>query len=118
MQSLMPAGVRAWLHCASWASPCSWVSVGELGDTWALCPAGDVAPTAPMSPVNYRGSLGFGQASITSLLSRVGEQDVADTQVRGAGLGVLDGVLPRGSDVGVLMCGCPTGAAGSGAGAA
>ncbi|OPJ80759.1 hypothetical protein AV530_004188 [Patagioenas fasciata monilis] len=31
--------------------------------------------------VNYRGSLGFGQASITSLLSRVGEQDVADTQL-------------------------------------
>ncbi|NXV73330.1 APEH enzyme, partial [Atlantisia rogersi] len=30
--------------------------------------------------VNYRGSLGFGQASISSLLSRVGEQDVADTQ--------------------------------------
>ncbi|XP_015496845.1 acylamino-acid-releasing enzyme isoform X3 [Parus major] len=35
--------------------------------------------------VNYRGSLGFGQASISSLLSRVGEQDVADTQVRCAG---------------------------------
>ncbi|XP_009475122.1 PREDICTED: acylamino-acid-releasing enzyme-like [Nipponia nippon] len=32
--------------------------------------------------VNYRGSLGFGQASISSLLSQVGEQDVADTQVR------------------------------------
>ncbi|XP_047910363.2 acylamino-acid-releasing enzyme isoform X3 [Anser cygnoides] len=31
--------------------------------------------------VNYRGSLGFGQASIDSLLSRVGEQDVADTQL-------------------------------------
>ncbi|NXX25712.1 APEH enzyme, partial [Nicator chloris] len=31
--------------------------------------------------VNYRGSLGFGQASINSLLSRVGEQDVADTQL-------------------------------------
>ncbi|XP_076202175.1 acylamino-acid-releasing enzyme isoform X2 [Aptenodytes patagonicus] len=31
--------------------------------------------------VNYRGSLGFGQASISSLLSRVGEQDVADTQL-------------------------------------
>uniref|UniRef100_A0A8B9TXP9 acylaminoacyl-peptidase n=1 Tax=Anas platyrhynchos TaxID=8839 RepID=A0A8B9TXP9_ANAPL len=31
--------------------------------------------------VNYRGSLGFGQASIESLLSRVGEQDVADTQL-------------------------------------
>ncbi|NWR84287.1 APEH enzyme, partial [Furnarius figulus] len=31
--------------------------------------------------VNYRGSLGFGQASIRSLLSRVGEQDVADTQL-------------------------------------
>ncbi|XP_010559919.1 PREDICTED: acylamino-acid-releasing enzyme [Haliaeetus leucocephalus] len=32
--------------------------------------------------VNYRGSLGFGQAGISSLLSHVGEQDVADTQVR------------------------------------
>ncbi|XP_064012505.1 acylamino-acid-releasing enzyme-like isoform X2 [Pogoniulus pusillus] len=31
--------------------------------------------------VNYRGSLGFGQASIHSLLSCVGEQDVADTQL-------------------------------------
>ncbi|XP_068275919.1 acylamino-acid-releasing enzyme-like isoform X3 [Nyctibius grandis] len=31
--------------------------------------------------VNYRGSLGFGQATISSLLSRVGEQDVADTQL-------------------------------------
>ncbi|KFQ90785.1 Acylamino-acid-releasing enzyme, partial [Nipponia nippon] len=31
--------------------------------------------------VNYRGSLGFGQASISSLLSQVGEQDVADTQL-------------------------------------
>ncbi|RMC00063.1 hypothetical protein DUI87_23473 [Hirundo rustica rustica] len=31
--------------------------------------------------VNYRGSLGFGQASISSLLSRVGEEDVADTQL-------------------------------------
>lgn len=47
----------------------------------------------PVSSVNYRGSLGFGQASINSLLSRVGEQDVADTQVRGAGLGLLGGML-------------------------
>ncbi|XP_052535275.1 acylamino-acid-releasing enzyme-like isoform X4 [Tympanuchus pallidicinctus] len=31
--------------------------------------------------VNYRGSLGFGQASIECLQSRVGEQDVADTQL-------------------------------------
>ncbi|NXW53525.1 APEH enzyme, partial [Eurystomus gularis] len=31
--------------------------------------------------VNYRGSLGFGQASISSLVSHVGEQDVADTQL-------------------------------------
>ncbi|XP_067159747.1 acylamino-acid-releasing enzyme-like [Apteryx mantelli] len=31
--------------------------------------------------VNYRGSLGFGQAGIDSLLSRVGEQDVTDTQL-------------------------------------
>ncbi|KAM7095814.1 LOW QUALITY PROTEIN: acylamino-acid-releasing enzyme [Ciconia maguari] len=31
--------------------------------------------------VNYRGSLGFGQAGISSLLARVGEQDVADTQL-------------------------------------
>ncbi|XP_015672853.2 acylamino-acid-releasing enzyme [Protobothrops mucrosquamatus] len=31
--------------------------------------------------VNYRGSLGFGQDSIDSLISRVGVQDVADTQL-------------------------------------
>ncbi|XP_075370223.1 acylamino-acid-releasing enzyme [Mycteria americana] len=31
--------------------------------------------------VNYRGSLGFGQAGISSLLARVGERDVADTQL-------------------------------------
>uniref|UniRef100_A0A663EUV7 acylaminoacyl-peptidase n=1 Tax=Aquila chrysaetos chrysaetos TaxID=223781 RepID=A0A663EUV7_AQUCH len=31
--------------------------------------------------VNYRGSLGFGQAGISSLLSHVGERDVADTQL-------------------------------------
>ncbi|XP_069722052.1 acylamino-acid-releasing enzyme-like isoform X2 [Phaenicophaeus curvirostris] len=31
--------------------------------------------------VNYRGSLGFGQAGITALLGRVGQQDVADTQL-------------------------------------
>eukprot|EP00076_Gallus_gallus_P025705 XP_015148378.1 acylamino-acid-releasing enzyme isoform X3 [Gallus gallus] len=31
--------------------------------------------------VNYRGSLGFGQASIECLQSRMGEQDVADTQL-------------------------------------
>ncbi|XP_021265624.1 acylamino-acid-releasing enzyme isoform X3 [Numida meleagris] len=31
--------------------------------------------------VNYRGSLGFGQAGIECLQSRVGEQDVADTQL-------------------------------------
>ncbi|XP_064931106.1 acylamino-acid-releasing enzyme-like isoform X2 [Columba livia] len=42
----------------------------------ALCQLGFA-----MLLVNYRGSLGFGQASITSLLSRVGEQDVADTQL-------------------------------------
>ena len=55
----------------------------------APVPSGDTAPTGRVSPVNYRGSLGFGQASISSLLSRVGVQDVEDTQVRGAGLGVL-----------------------------
>ncbi|KFU89089.1 Acylamino-acid-releasing enzyme, partial [Chaetura pelagica] len=31
--------------------------------------------------VNYRGSVGFGQASISSLISCMGEQDVADTQL-------------------------------------
>ncbi|XP_053156348.1 acylamino-acid-releasing enzyme-like isoform X3 [Hemicordylus capensis] len=31
--------------------------------------------------VNYRGSLGFGQASIDSLISHVGQQDVEDTQL-------------------------------------
>lgn len=45
-------------------------------------PHRDVASTIPISAVNYRGSLGFGQASIECLQSRVGEQDVADTQVR------------------------------------
>ena len=93
MPSLMPAGARAWLRCAVWASPCSWVSAGEPGDVWSLCPTGDMAPTAPISPVNYRGSLGFGQASISSLLSHVGEQDVVDTQVRGAELGGAGGML-------------------------
>lgn len=53
---------------------------------WPLHFTGETAPMVPISPVNYRGSLGFGQASIRSLLSRVGEQDVADTQVRGAGM--------------------------------
>ena len=91
MPSLMPAGVRAWLHCVGWALPCSLVSAGEPGDVWPLCPTGEVAPVAPVSPVNYRGSLGFGQASINSLLSHVGEQDVADTQVRGAGWWVPQG---------------------------
>ncbi|XP_054243197.1 acylamino-acid-releasing enzyme-like [Indicator indicator] len=47
----------------------------------ALCRLGFAVLLAPISPVNYRGSLGFGQASISSLLSRVGEQDVADTQL-------------------------------------
>lgn len=51
-------------------------------------PLGTQHPRPPIFPVNYRGSLGFGQASISSLLSHVGEQDVADTQVRGTGLGV------------------------------
>lgn len=55
--------------------------------------------------MNYRGSLGFGQASINSLLSHVGEQDVADTQVRGAGLGVLGGCSWEDADVWVLMVG-------------
>lgn len=31
--------------------------------------------------VNYRGSLGFGQDSIDSLISHVGTKDVEDTQV-------------------------------------
>lgn len=48
-------------------------------------PHWDVASTIPISPMNYRGSLGFGQASIECLQSRVGEQDVADTQVRSTG---------------------------------
>ncbi|XP_039551406.1 acylamino-acid-releasing enzyme isoform X2 [Passer montanus] len=57
--------------------------------------------------VNYRGSLGFGQASISSLLSRVGEQDVADTQVRGAGLRVLEGCCWEDAAVWVPMVGAP-----------
>ncbi|XP_014809061.1 PREDICTED: acylamino-acid-releasing enzyme-like [Calidris pugnax] len=57
--------------------------------------------------VNYRGSLGFGQASIRSLLSRVGEQDVADTQVRGTGLGADGGVCWEDTDGGrMLTFGC------------
>ncbi|KAM4894105.1 LOW QUALITY PROTEIN: acylamino-acid-releasing enzyme-like [Sylvia borin] len=42
----------------------------------ALCQLGFT-----MLLVNYCGSLGFGQASISSLLSLLGKQDVADTQV-------------------------------------
>ncbi|XP_068057681.1 acylamino-acid-releasing enzyme isoform X2 [Anomalospiza imberbis] len=57
--------------------------------------------------VNYRGSLGFGQASISSLLSRVGEQDVADTQVRGTGLRVLGGCCWEDAAVWVPMVGAP-----------
>ncbi|NWW94738.1 APEH enzyme, partial [Rhynochetos jubatus] len=53
--------------------------------------------------VNYRGSLGFGQASISSLLSRVGEQDVADTQVSSA----ASGCCWWGAADGVLMAGAP-----------
>uniref|UniRef100_A0A8V5HB02 Acylamino-acid-releasing enzyme n=1 Tax=Melopsittacus undulatus TaxID=13146 RepID=A0A8V5HB02_MELUD len=56
------------------------VGGSDLG-MWPLPFTGDTAPMVPISPVNYRGSLGFGQASISSLLSRVGEQDVADTQL-------------------------------------
>lgn len=61
----------------------------------------------PVSLVNYRGSLGFGQASISSLLSRVGEQDVADTQVRGTGLRVLGGCCWEDAAVWVPMVGAP-----------
>ncbi|NXD47476.1 APEH enzyme, partial [Corvus moneduloides] len=80
--------------------------LGDTGDTLAVLVAPQVMPMlAPGGPhavfdarwrpsmaalcrlgfavllVNYRGSLGFGQASISSLLSHVGEQDVADTQL-------------------------------------
>ncbi|GAB0194682.1 acylamino-acid-releasing enzyme-like [Grus japonensis] len=41
----------------------------------------EAATVTNLTAVNYRGSLGFGQAGISSLLSRVGEQDVADTQL-------------------------------------
>lgn len=33
-------------------------------------------------PVNYRGSTGFGQDSILSLIGNVGSQDVKDMQVQ------------------------------------
>lgn len=33
--------------------------------------------------VNYRGSTGFGQDSILSLISHIGSQDVKDVQVEG-----------------------------------
>ncbi|XP_053809873.1 acylamino-acid-releasing enzyme-like isoform X2 [Vidua chalybeata] len=105
---------------------------GDSGDTLAVLVAPQVIPMlAPGGPhavfdarwrpsmaalcqlgfavllVNYRGSLGFGQASISSLLSRVGEQDVADTQVRGTGLRVLGGCCWEDAAVWVPMVGAP-----------
>lgn len=38
---------------------------------------------ACVSPVNYRGSTGFGQDSIMSLIGHIGSQDVKDVQVLG-----------------------------------
>ncbi|XP_035757356.1 acylamino-acid-releasing enzyme-like [Egretta garzetta] len=61
--------------------------------------------------VNYRGSLGFGQASISSLLSHVGEQDVADTQLaveqalRSEPLDPQRGLAPLAGTPGVGACG-------------
>uniref|UniRef100_A0A3B4UTK7 Acylamino-acid-releasing enzyme n=1 Tax=Seriola dumerili TaxID=41447 RepID=A0A3B4UTK7_SERDU len=39
-----------------------------------------LAPSLPLSPVNYRGSTGFGQDSILSLIGQIGNQDVKDVQ--------------------------------------
>nr|XP_060621743.1 acylamino-acid-releasing enzyme-like isoform X2 [Anolis sagrei ordinatus] len=60
--------------------------------------------------VNYRGSLGFGQASIDSLISHVGVQDVEDTQLAvelALQMGTLDPkriALLGGSHGGFICC--------------
>ncbi|XP_069500275.1 acylamino-acid-releasing enzyme-like isoform X2 [Ambystoma mexicanum] len=51
-----------------------------FGATWDLAPAVFCCLGFAVLMVNYRGSTGFGQDSIESLVGRVGQQDVADVQ--------------------------------------
>ena len=44
-------------------------------------------------PVNYRGSVGFGQSSLLSLPGNIGTQDVRDVQV--TLMDVVDGLIVR-----------------------
>ena len=44
-------------------------------------------------PVNYRGSVGFGQSSLLSLPGNIGTQDVRDVQV--TLIDVVDGLIVR-----------------------
>ncbi|NWY05475.1 APEH enzyme, partial [Nothoprocta ornata] len=85
--TLCPGGPHA-VFDARWRPPAAAlcqlgfaVLMGECGTRGGrrLCP--HVSATAPVPAVNYRGSLGFGQAALASLLARQGEQDVADTQL-------------------------------------
>lgn len=70
-------------RCAAWALPCFWVSVGADGAQHLHSARGVLQQEAltPSLPVNYRGSLGFGQDSVDSLPGNVGTQDVRDVQV-------------------------------------
>ncbi|XP_060127526.1 acylamino-acid-releasing enzyme isoform X3 [Zootoca vivipara] len=59
---------------------------GQAFEALLLTPQGnkrgeETFPLIVSPHVNYRGSLGFGQASIESLISRVGVQDVEDTKL-------------------------------------
>ncbi|XP_010215255.1 PREDICTED: acylamino-acid-releasing enzyme, partial [Tinamus guttatus] len=55
-------------------------SPGDTGVVFAGV-AGATRAVAPCPTVNYRGSLGFGQDSVDSLLGNVGTQDVQDVQL-------------------------------------
>lgn len=70
-------------RCAAWALLCFWVSVGADGAQHLHSSPGVLQQEAltPSLPVNYRGSLGFGQDSVNSLPGNVGAQDVRDVQV-------------------------------------
>lgn len=52
-----------------------------------------------MVVVNYRGSTGFGQDSIESLLNNVGDNDVKDVQVVSSASGKSSATLLQGSNV-------------------
>lgn len=58
------------------------------GETLLYPLSSGVYHIACVSPVNYRGSTGFGQDSILSLIGHIGSQDVKDVQVPA-------GVFPR-----------------------